>query len=357
MPRPDTLAPAADLAAFASRCLQAVAVPPDDANTTADNLIDAHLGGIDSHGVANVLHLYVERLEVGMVNPRLSLRVIQESDAMALLDGDHGLGAVAGVRAMELCLAKARTTGAAWVGVRKSNHFGTCAFFTNRIAAEGMIGVAFTNTAARMAPWGGTVPHLGTNPLCFSVPRRTGGPLSVDLATSVAARGAVLLAASRGQPIPEHWTLDREGRPTTDPQAALDGTVRPMANHKGSALALIIDVLSGVLTGAAWGRGVGRLLEDLDRPQNVGHLIGAIDIARFLPLDQFLDRLEQFGGELLRSPTAEGVERILLPGDREAETVECRRREGISMAEPLRQRLVLLGRRLGVAPPQELEAP
>lgn len=344
----ETFYPAERLREFASRCLQAVGVPTADADVVADNLTDAHLRGVDSHGVTRLIQIYVERVEAGIINPHPNMTVADDAPSIALLDADNGLGAVAGTRAMKLCIEKARSAGAAWVGVRNSNHFGACAYYTNQIAAAGMIGIGMTNAPPTMAPWGGIEPYFGTNPICFSAPTRSGLPISVDMATSVAARGYVLLAAAKGEPIPSGWAQDKRGRPTTDAQAALEGTVLPMAGHKGYALALMVDVLCGVLTGAGFGKLLGQLYGELDRPQNVGHLLGAIDIGRFIPLEQFYDRVGQLAEEVRSSPRGEGVARIYVPGDIEAAKEEQRRREGIPVAEPIRRQFVALGRRLGV---------
>lgn len=344
----EKLYPAETLRAFASRCLQAVGVPATDADVVADNLTDAHLRGVDSHGVTRLIKIYVERLEAGGINREPRMRVVEDGPALALVDADNGLGAVAGTFAMRLAIEKARAAGAAWVGVRNSSHFGACAYYTNRIAAEGMVGIAMTNAPATMAPWGGIEPYFGTNPISFSVPTGSGMPISVDMATSVAARGYILLAAAKGEPIPPGWAQDKRGRPTTDAQEALEGTVLPMAGHKGYALALMIDVLSGVLTGAGFGRLIGQLYGDPSQPQNVGHLIGAIDIARFMPLEQFYARLSQMMDEVHAVPLAEGASRIFVPGEIEAAKMEQREREGIPVAEPIRQQFIALGQRLGV---------
>ena len=344
----DTFYPPETLRQFASRCLQAVDVPPEAADTVADNLTDAHLRGVDSHGVTRLIEIYVERLEAGVVNSSPRFRVVEESAATALVDADNGLGAVAGTYAMRLCLDKARESGAAWVGVRNSNHFGACAYYTNQLAEQGMIGIAMTNAPPTVAPWGGIEPYFGTNPICCSMPTRSGLPISVDMATTVAARGYILLAAAKGEPIPPGWAQDKQGRPTTDARAALEGTVLPMAGHKGYALALMIDVLCGVLTGAGFGRLLGQLYGEFERPQNVGHLLGAIDIGRFIPLEQFYDRVDQMASEIRSAPRGEGVAQIFVPGDIEAARTAQRRREGIPVAEPIRRQFVKLGQRLGV---------
>jgi LDH2 family malate/lactate/ureidoglycolate dehydrogenase len=344
----DTFYPPDTLRQFASRCLQAVGVPAADAETVADNLTDSHLRGVDSHGVTRLIEVYVEQVEAGIINPRPDMRLVEDSTALGLLDADNGLGAVAGTRAMRLCIEKAREVGAAWVGVRNSNHFGACAYYTNQMAAHGLVGIGMTNAPPTMAPWGGIEPYFGTNPLGVSFPTRSGTPISVDLATSVAARGYILLAAAKGEPIPPGWAQDTRGRPTTDAQQALEGTVLPMAGHKGYALALMIDVMCGVLTGAGFGHGLGQLYGDLQRPQSIGHLLGAIDISRFIPLEQFYDRIDQMAREIRATPLAEGVAQIFVPGDIEAAKTEQRRREGIPVAEPIRRQFVALGQRLGV---------
>lgn len=340
--------PVAALRRFTFGCLCAAGLPPEHAEVVTNNLMDAQVRGIDSHGVTRLLKHYVERLEAGAVNPSPSFRILEESAATALLDADNGPGAVAASFAMNLCVAKAQQQGAAWVGVRHSNHFGTASFYTNQIAAQGMVGIGFTNAPPAVAPWGGIEAHLGTNPISFSVPTRAGPPISADMATTVTAKGYILYALARGESIPLGWAQDKLGRPTTDAAAAAEGTVLPMGGHKGYALALAIDILCGALTGAGAGRSIGQLGSQYDRAQNTGHLLGAIDIARFLPLDDFLDRVEQIAEGVRSSPLAEGFDEILLPGDPEARSIERRTREGVPMPELIRREFEAMGERLGV---------
>ncbi|MBI2755328.1 MAG: Ldh family oxidoreductase [Chloroflexi bacterium] len=346
----DVLVNAEVLRRFAQACLARVGVPPEDAAKVADNLLYAQLRGVDSHGVTRLLKTYVERVQAGLVNVRPAIAVLQDGPSTAALDGDNGLGAVVGSRAVTVCLEKAREVGSAWVAVRNSNHFGTCAFYTNRIADAGMVGFVFTNAPATMAPWGGVKAYFGTNPIAFAAPMRSGATVSVDMATSVAARGYILLAAAKNEPIPEGWALDAEGRPTTDPHRALAGSLMPMSAHKGAALALMVDVLSGVLTGAAFGASVGEMYgETAAHPQGVGHLVGALAIDRFLPLETFFERMDQLAGEVRANPPASGVKRIYLPGEIEAAKAEQRQRDGIPVPAAIHRQLQELGDRLGVS--------
>lgn len=337
------------LHSFASRCLQAVGVSAAHADAVADNLIDADLRGITSHGVTRLIRIYVERLEAGIVNSGVSPSVSQESASAALVDANNGLGVVAADLATDLVIGKARDTGAAWAGVAHSNHFGTCSYYTNKIAEREMVGIAFTNAPPTMAPWGGIEPYLGTNPIALSVPTREGIPISVDMATSVVARGHLFLAATKGEAIPEGWAQDPEGRPTTDPEQGLAGTVLPMGGHKGYALAFVIDLLSGILTGSAFGRRVGHLYGEFERPQDVGSLIGAIDIASFVPLDRFYDNVALAVREIKSSPRAPWASEILVPGEPEARARTGAEAGWVAIPSAIRKELIQLGERLNVA--------
>lgn len=340
--------PAAVLRTFATRCLEAAGASAEHAAAVADNLLDADLRGVTSHGIPRLIRIYIERLEAGIVDASATPTVLHETPSTALVSGHNGLGAVAGNFATDLAIDKARDTGSAWIGVRESNHFGACAYYTNRISGEGMVGIVFTNAPPTMAPWGGIEPYLGTNPIALSVPTREGTPVSVDMATSVVARGHILLAATKGESIPTGWAQDTQGQPTTDAHEGLAGTVLPMGGHKGYALSLMIDVLSGILTGASFGRGVRHLYGDLEHPQSVGHLIGAIDIRSFVPLDSFTDNLAEMVREVKNVPLAPWADEILVPGEPEARALERPDAGMVPVAPAIRKELLALGARLGV---------
>ena len=205
-----------------------------------------------------------------------------------------------------------------------------------------------------MAPWGGVTPFTSTNPLAFAAPAGNGRSIVVDMATSVAAKGKIFLAAKRGKPLPEGWALDKRGRPTTDPQAAIDGLVMPLGGHKGYALALMIDILSGILSGADFGPHVGKLYGDYDRSQNISHLFGAIDVSRFVPLAEFTARVDQLADEVRSVELADGVSRIFVPGEIEDETTAKRLKSGIPLLEAVVQDFTKLGDDLGVPFPKAM---
>ncbi|MGH9339219.1 MAG: Ldh family oxidoreductase [Acidobacteriota bacterium] len=336
---PVRLYPAEKLRAFAEQALARCKVPESDAAVVADNLVEANLRGVDSHGVTSLLGIYVKRLKKGLINPRPSFSVVSESPSTLVLDADNGLGALIGKRAMQECLRRASESGAAWAGVRHSNHFGAAAYFSLMAARSGRIGIAMTNGPPNMPPWGGSRPYLSTNPISIALPAE-GEPVVLDMATSVVARFQIIRAATRGDTaLPEGWALDERGRPTTDPKEALEGFAMPMGGHKGYGLSLMIDALCGVLAGGAFGPDVGSLQRRFDRPQDVGHMFAAIDVARMIPLPEFSSRLARMCSELHQIEPAQGFERVYVPGEIEAEQRRRRLKEGIPVDETAWQRL------------------
>lgn len=350
------LYPVEPLREFTYNVFLKAGMPEADARVETDSLIEANLRGVDTHGITRMLCIYVERLRCGAVNARPRPRVVSDNPGSALVDGDNGMGAVVANWAMELCVQKARESGAAWVGVRNSNHFGTCAYWAMKAAQSDMVGFATTNGPSNMAPWGGVTPYMSTNPLSFAVPAGAGGAVVVDMATSVAAKGKVFLAAKKGTKLPEGWAMDKRGRPTTDPQEAIEGLVMPLGGHKGYALSLMIDVLCGILTGADFGPHIGKLYGDFDRPQNLGHLFGAIDVARFVPVDVFKARVEQMRSEITAVEKAEGVTRIFIPGELEQEEAARRLVRGIPIPPAVVKDFAELGQELGVPFPRPAAA-
>jgi LDH2 family malate/lactate/ureidoglycolate dehydrogenase len=348
---PGTLYPVEQLRQFTLRAFTTAGVPDEDAQIVTDNLIEANLRGVDTHGITRLLAIYVRRLKVGIVKARPNIRVVSDNPSAIVVDGDNGLGAVVGAFAMREAIRRAGQTGACWAGVRNSNHFGATAYFTLMAAKEDMVGIGMTNGPASMAPWGGSKAYMSTNPFSFAVPAE-GEPVVIDMATSVAARGHILLASTRGdETIPEGWALDKEGRPTTDTQAALEGTVMPMAGYKGAVISMMIDVLSGVLTGAAFGPHIGPLYGKLDTPQNIGHLLGAIDVGKMVPIPEFKARLAQMCREIKDTPLAVGATGIFIPGEIEAGKKARRQQEGIPIAEGVEREFREVAQELGISFP------
>lgn len=328
--------PAEILQRETARIFQGHDLPSDDAVRVAEALVEADLRGIHSHGVTRV-PIYTERLARGLFNPRPDVRVARKAPSVAAVDGDNGMGAVVGRRAVTAAAEVALEAGCAAVGVRNSNHFGIAALYAEQLVAHGFIALVCSNAPPTMAPYGGRSALFGTNPLAFGVPTPGDSPILADMATSIVARGKIILAQQRGEEIPLGWALDPDGRPTSDAETALKGVVLPFGGAKGSAIALLVDILAAVMTGAGFGSDLPDFYNDLDRPANLGHFLLAIDPARFGERDRFLERMGRYMAMIGDCPPAEGFERVQLPGDVEAQ----RRRAYLSSGVPLSQDILL----------------
>ncbi len=346
-----------DLETFAMRLFMACGVSEEDARLTAHSLVVANLRGVDTHGVTRVLVPYVRRLQHGVTRAQTQITVVRESPSTALVDGGNSIGQVVATRAMLRCIEKTAKTGAAWVAVRHSNHFGTAAFYAMMALEHNFIGMVMTNGIASVAPTGGRAAMLSTNPIAFAIPAGKQPPVVVDMATTVVARGRIMLYAKQGLPIPLGWALDERGLPTTDAQAALRGTLLPMAGYKGYALSLVIDLLAGVMSGALFGAHFhGPLAEDFEHPMDVGHIFAALDPSCFLPLEEFHKRMDQALAELRACPPAEGSEGVLIPGDIERNTMAQRLQEGIPLPQIVVEEFIALAEEMHVPFPDPLEA-
>ncbi len=319
------------LAAVCAAVLRAVGVPGSDADLVADSLVQADLWGHGSHGVMR-LGWYVDRIRAGVMEPVTEPDWVVDSGAVAVLDGRDGVGQVLAARATHEAIRRAREHGIGAVGVRNSNHFGTAAYFTRLAPPEGCVALLTTNASPAMAPWGGRQKAVGTNPWSIAAPAGRYGIAVMDIANSVVARGKVYLARQAGTPIPEGWAVNVEGRATTDPDEAIAGAILPMAGHKGYAIALMMDVLSGVLTGSAFGSAVGGP-QQAERRSGAGHLFVALHVEAFLPREEFDARMEELIAEVTSVPRVDGVEEIFYPGAPEARNELRRRREGLELPQ------------------------
>ncbi|HSB06018.1 MAG TPA: Ldh family oxidoreductase, partial [Thermodesulfobacteriota bacterium] len=289
-------------------------VPKQESLITANSLVHAEIRGVSSHGIMRVAH-YIRRLEIGSINPKPQENVEKTGPVTAFLDGDDGLGHVNGWHAMEVAVEMAREDGIGLVGIRKSSHCGALSFFAYQAMEAGLIGLAMTQTDIAVVPFGGVRPFLGTNPLCFGIPPSKGTPIVLDMATSTVAGGHIFKARAENRPIPEGWALDEGGRPTTDPHKAKYHT--PAGGYKGYGLGIIVEVLTGLLMGGAFGPHVTSMYSEFERRRNLCHLVGAIDYRRFPGKDSFLERVTQMVDELHQIPTAEGFGQVLVPGEPE----------------------------------------
>jgi len=266
-------------------------VPHDDAEIIVDTIIYAHQRGKGTHGIGRI-PIYARKIKEGLMTAETKLCEIKNNFAISLYDAQHGFGQVAAYKGMEIAIKKASQYGVGVVGVRHSNNFGTAGFFVDLAAENNMIGFIFANSPPAIAPTGGKTPIFGTNPIGIGFPGGHDKPAVIlDMATSTAARGKIRLAAKNGESIPSGWALDSDGNPTTDPIEALKGSMIPLGGHKGFGLSLIVDVIAGLLTGAAFGGDV-KPLNHKDGLSDYGHLIMAINIASFIDFTEYLNKMD-----------------------------------------------------------------
>jgi LDH2 family malate/lactate/ureidoglycolate dehydrogenase len=344
--------PAERLRSFAREAFQRVEVPEEDANSIAGLMIEADLQGADGHGIFR-LPQYIRRIEAGGVNPRPSIRVERERAAMALVNGDNGMGHLAMTFAANLAIQKARSAGSAWVGVRWSNHAGPASLYARMPMREGMIGMYFAvGNANHLPPWGGVEMLLSTNPIAVAIPAGSEPPIVLDMATTVAAFGKVKTRAQRGEAMPEGWMVDREGRPLTDPKRMNEGFLLPLGGHeagyKGYGMALVFGLLAGTLNRAAMGREVIDFNADDASPTNTGQAILALDVSAFDDLGEFRSRVDALSRDIRGSERMQGYERIFLPGEQSHARFAHREKEGIPVPAPLLATLNELGSKLGI---------
>ena len=345
---PQVRVAATDLERFCADIFSAVGVPSEQAVQIAENLVDADLKGIESHGVLRVPQ-YVRRIEAGVVNPNPKVTLQRDAPATAVADGDNGMGQIVSLQAMELVIDKASKGIPAFVAVGNSNHFGAAGYYAERAVGHGMIGIATTiGGINHMLPWGGAEPMPGNNPFAFALPGGEAGAVVLDMACSVAARGKIMAAAKAGREIPADWSTDAQGRPTTDPVRALEGYLQPVGGAKGYALTLTIGLLSTMLCGAGFGSEVTDWLHDLERPQNIGHLFGAIPVTCFEDMDVYRARMDKAAQDIRGVKRAPGAEQIYLPGERERLLAAQRRREGLALSAGVASDLEATGARYGV---------
>jgi LDH2 family malate/lactate/ureidoglycolate dehydrogenase len=333
---------------WVQRVFERYDLPLEEALTAAQALVKANLRGVDSHGVARV-PMYCARLRQRVANPLPDIAVTRVAPAAALVDGDNGLGLVVGRRAMAEAIAIAREYGIGLAGVKRSGHYGMAALYILQAVEAGCVGLAFTNASPALPVWGGRTPFLGTSPFAAGTPTGAAPPFVLDMACSIVARGKLKFAAQRGDPIPEGLALDKQGRPTTDGAEAFEGVVLPMGGVKGAGLAMLMDVLSGVFTGAAFGGDVRNPFTGLDGPQHTGHFCMALKADLFMPMDAFQARMQTLAERVKAQPRAEGVDEILMPGEPEDRKEQERRVQGIPLTPDVVLALQSEGERVGVA--------
>ncbi|HWP47026.1 MAG TPA: Ldh family oxidoreductase [Candidatus Limnocylindrales bacterium] len=337
--------PADTLKKVVQSIFQRCGMSAEDAELLTETLVVADLRGVHSHGVMRVPN-YVKRLQTG-VNPKGRPRVVKDTGAALVIHGGNSMGQIGSTFAMRQVIERARTTGVAVAAVGGSNHCGAMAYYTMMALPEDMIGLATTNALPTMAPWGGIDRILGINPLSVAIPAGEEIPIVYDAAFSYSARGKIEVYHQKGLQIPSTWAFDAEGRPTTDPAKALEGLLQPIGEYKGTSLALIMGILSAVLSGASYGTELGDLEKGAKAGQD-GHFFMALKIAAFEDVARFKQRVDGIIRQIRHGRKAPGFDRIYSPGELEAETEIKYRKEGIPLNEDTLKGIITAAEQLGV---------
>jgi LDH2 family malate/lactate/ureidoglycolate dehydrogenase len=340
---------------FTAAVLRAEGVPEADANLLADSLVMAELWGHPSHGMLR-LPWYVAKLRTGAMQRVTRIETVRDAGALIVLDGRHGIGQVIANQAVALGVERARLHGVSAIGVRNSGHFGTAAYFTRQAARAGCVALLCTNASPAMAPWGGRHKSIGTNPWSIAAPAGRHGTVAMDLANTAVARGKVYLAAERGTEIPEGWAADADGNPTTDPRAAIEGLILPMAGPKGYVISFLFDVLAGVLTGSAFGDEVAGPYQS-DVRSGAGHLLLTIDVAAMADPAEYARRVEALVDRTRSAEPAAWAGEVLVPGELEDRHHTELTAAGITLTATTWTSLTVLGAETGVPLPASTPIP
>jgi LDH2 family malate/lactate/ureidoglycolate dehydrogenase len=314
-------------------------VPNDEARIVAEHLVEADLRGVHSHGVIRV-PTYVGQVKSGRINARPNIKAVVDNGGQVVVDGDNGFGQLVAFRANEIAIERGKQHGMAGVAAKRSGHCGAMAYYAIRASREGLIGWCSTNAGMNMAPTGGTKKVVGNNPFAMAVPTTREWPMVLDMATSVVAGGKLDVARSKGQSIPLGWARDADGKPTTDPAAARDGFLEPLGGPKGYGMAVMLDVLCGVLSGGRFGGMLG--------DPGSGHFFMTIDVGRFMPLDEFKGRMDQVINQIHEVPREAGVDKIYVAGEIEWGMQSARERDGVPIEESVVESLAKVEKELGI---------
>lgn len=340
-----------DLKVYCENMLMANGVNQEDAVIASESLIQANLEGVHSHGISR-LPIYLKRLAEGRINPNPDIKLNTKTNSLLMVNGDNGLGQVVGYHAIKKGIEMVKESGVVAIGVSNSNHFGTASFFCQLACNENLACIGLTNSPTAIAPWGGRSPFFGTNPIAFGFPTGNDTPVIIDLSTSIVARGKIILAAKQGNEIPSGWALDEHGHSTTDPQLALNGSVLPLGGAKGSALALGVEILTGILAGAAFGPHVNNIYDEGKDNANVGHFFILLDIEKFMNVELFTTYLNNLLTEMKDIPKVPGVEEIRYPGERRKKESSYHLENGVPLSTIVKYELSELGQQKNIKFPE-----
>jgi L-2-hydroxycarboxylate dehydrogenase (NAD+) len=345
-----------DLERYIERFFNKLGVPLDDARLSAKILLAADLRGISSHGIIRLHTFYGSRIQKGLIDPLTPIIPVYETAATATLDAGNGLGMVAASRAMKRCIQMVRQANVAVVSVRNSNHFGIAGYYAMMALKENLIGISLTNAKPLVAPTYGRTAMIGTNPIAVAVPSAGKLPFVLDMATSIVPMGKITVHEKTGEPVPLGWGMDASGRLTINPADIIQGgALLPLGGsdilrgYKGYDLAVVVDILSGILSGSGFGVSAG----SDDQQARIGHFFMTINIGAFRPLVDFKRDMGALMMELRNAPKADGQSRIYLAGEKEFELEAENRVKGIPLLDEVVEGLDQAGREVGV--PFELQ--
>jgi L-2-hydroxycarboxylate dehydrogenase (NAD+) len=354
-----TIVPIDVLREFSTKVFGYFGVPGDDAKQAANVLAAADLRGIDSHGVAR-LHTYVDMLTYNRINPKPKIKLVRQTASTATIDGDNGLGLVVASKANQVAIAKAQDVGTGWVSVCNTNHFGIAGYYVLKALEKDLIGWAMTNSTKLVAPLWGMERMLGTNPLAIAFPGKKEPPIVIDMATSAVSYGKIEIALRKDEMIPEGWAIDAKGYETRSPEEMVNGGAllplgsnRERSGHKGYCLAILVDVLSGVLSGANWGPfappfALRQEIPERSVGKGIGHFFGAMRIDGFMDVDEFKSRIDDYISVLRSTTPAPTTNGPLIPGDPEREAEKIRAQSGVPLIPPVIKELNDVAQKTGI---------
>ena len=344
-----------DLRAFCRNILVQEGMSIEHAEIVCDSLVKASLQGVDSHGISR-FPIYIKRFIDKRINISPDIQLEKSGDSVLLVKGDNGLGHIVAHQAIKKGIDMAKKTGTVSIAIRNSNHFGAASYFCELACEQNLACIGFTNSPPGIAPWGGKSAFFGTNPIAFGFPTGNEKPVIIDLSTSVVARGKIITAAKQGIKIPENWAIDEHGISTIEPGVALKGSVLPLGGAKGSALALAVEILTGVLSGATPSSQVKNIYNDDETGSaNVGHFFILIDITKFMSMDVFLTLIQSLLGEMKSTSRIVEQEEIRYPGERRVREESIRKTEGIEVTGNIKKELISLGEKFNLPFPEPIK--
>lgn len=327
----ETTIPESELLHRATSALHRGGMRQQDAEKTARVLVLADMFGVRTHGISRVAQ-YLERVRVGGIDARAEVQVARMAPGLSMVDGRNGVGPLVGMHALEAAMQSARDVGIGAAFASGSNHFGPILPYAYLAAQQGFASIIASNATTTIAPWGGKDTRVGNNPMGIGMPNPGGDPILLDIALSVAARAKMRKLLQQGEPLPEGWAADADGKPTTDARKGLEGFLLPMGGHKGYGLAVMVDLLAGLLSGAAYLTHVQAWDKNPEAAQNLGHVFILIDTTKLHSADWMRERMADFGAILRDTPAADPAQPVMAPGDREMALYARSRRDGVTVA-------------------------